>query len=202
MSFKDDNIHSRLGGVAGEIAEQEAERRMEAIGRPIYRFGTRKIPTDLAMPASWPLVIRATPDYIGLGCFYEVQGCGQSNVIHFKKEKLEALAFWHQLMPVRFLIYVQPSDEMWGCDLKAVHTMINHESTELSTFQTGRERAKKVALVPVEVLKTLQVQDVFGSERKIRKESWEGREERLQALTVTHNPSPDSPWVDPDRRWV
>lgn len=166
MSYSDLTVHDRLGSYAGTESEAAALAFMASRGRPLARFGFDRVSTADAVVATYPNVIRHTPDFIGPGGkFYEVQACGYDRTLTFKLEKLEALARWQEFAnaPVRFLLYIQAEQTMLCATWDAVLSAIHEPECERVVLDAGSQRPKEAVRVPLSALLRFEVVDAFDA---------------------------------------
>jgi hypothetical protein len=183
-AFHEKSVTDRLEGLAGGPAEAAAAKVMEARGRRLERFGTPKSSTDGAMASSWPAFITHAPDFISFGALYEVQGCGEAMRFAFKHEKLEALRLWHTIMPVRFLLYIQPHETVIEATFAAIEKALADPRCEQDVFDEHLGvRAKKVTWVPVDALVEMEVADAFDFERAVQRQLYGQANGRYTTLT-------------------
>jgi hypothetical protein len=155
------------GSMAGDLAEAKvAEACKTILDRPVQEFGPKHVDTSRAQQMTWPEVVRYMPDFLGFGRFIEAQGSGGSSVV-FKDQKLEALLFWHTLMPVWFGIYNQATDEVIFADLPSILWACHHPDTRRITLDEGTRAEKKAYDVPLSLLYQVRYRDAFAAEKAL-----------------------------------
>jgi hypothetical protein len=154
------------GALAGDLAESKVAAACEARNRPLAPFGPRRVSTERAQQMTWPEEVRHAPDFLEFGRFMEVQGCGRSGEVIFKKQKLEALVFWAALMPVWFGIYNSDRDEVMFADLATVLWAVMHPVSEHFVLDEDTRYPKEAVKVPYDLLKERRVKDAFAAQKK------------------------------------
>jgi hypothetical protein len=150
-------------GTAGDIAEAKVAKVLEDMDRPCVKIVGRH-DTARAQHTTWHPMIQALPDFLGWGRFIEVQGSAGDYVI-FKEHKLEAMLFWHGLMPVFFGIYNSRNDEVIFCDLSTIYWAINTPDIEIMTLDASTKNPKVAYKVPLEILLERRVSSAFEADR-------------------------------------
>lgn len=170
MSFHQLSGMDRYGedAMAGDLAEGKVSQLLADMGRPCQSFGPRRVSTERAQHMTWTPEIRHAPDFLGWGRFIEVQGSNGTTII-FKKDKLQALAFWDTLMPVFFAIYLQSTDEVMFCDLAAVLWSLSSANSKELVLDVDTRNPKEAWSVPVSVLKERMTVDAFAAHKATRK---------------------------------
>jgi hypothetical protein len=116
----------------------EAEGVFEAIcsneGRSWARYGLRRPRLAVQM---LPAKVRYTPDYLCNKELVEVQGFGKDQTIKTKVEKLDALAWWSNAMPVHIFLWDSTNRRYLERQLAWLRTMIRRHGTE-EVFPEGK----------------------------------------------------------------
>ena len=168
--YSDRSRAERLdNGLAGDPAEEAVVTALRSLGKQPVEFGLRRTPTERALAATLPRMIRHAPDFIIHGRFVEAQGCGVDRTVTFKAEKLDALTDWSALMPVMVGVFVQPDRRVIFADLPAVLWACTHPRSEMTVLDAGTKGEKLAFRVPVSVLLDREVVDAFAAERAVRR---------------------------------
>lgn len=130
MTFKDQTWNSRLKTM-GDIAESAFEKLYK--GR-WARFGLLRPPLNVGQ---LPPAIRFAPDYVTQDNFIEVQGVGSDQTLKLKYNKLKALEFWQQLMPVHLWVWNTQTQEPVEFLLADVDDLLGSGAIEIRTFPEG-----------------------------------------------------------------
>lgn len=119
-TFSEQDVHHRIGTLAGKPAEQAFLRVLAAegrhLGQKVFRLGLDQLPTSDGIIATLGPFTRYAPDFVAVGgSCYEVQGCGEDGLVTFKLEKLLTQAAWHAQLAaekrdLRYAIYAQHLD--------------------------------------------------------------------------------------------
>lgn len=153
--------------LAGDLAEAKVAAVCEARSRPLAPFGPRRVSTERAQHMTWQKEIRHAPDFLEFGRFMEVQGCGKSGLVIFKKDKLDALIFWNGLMPVWFGIYNSDTDEVMFADLPAVLWAVQHPDSTPIVLDPDTRHPKDAWEVPWTLLRGVEYADAFAARKAI-----------------------------------
>lgn len=101
FKYKDSNWADRETTL-GDPAERAFETWSDHNGLAYTRYGLLRPKVDMR---TIPAEIRYTPDYVTDYGLVEVQGCGQDGLLKFKHDKLDALRWWDEIIPVTFWFY-------------------------------------------------------------------------------------------------
>lgn len=157
------------GAMAGDLAEAKVAAVCQARSRPLAPFGPRRVSTERAQQMTWQKEVRYSPDFLEFGRFMEVQGCGKSGLVIFKKEKLDALIFWNGLMPVFFGIYNSDTDQVMFADLPAVLWAVQHPSSTPIVLDADTRYPKDAFEVPWNLLRGVEYADAFAAHKVVEK---------------------------------
>lgn len=173
VPYNERSIHERIGGLAGKPAENAFVAVMQdqgrELGKHVFRFGFDQVSTTDGVVATFPPVLRHTPDFVSVGGhIWECQGCGVDRMITIKEDKLSDLLKWQQFInrSLRWSFYVQPDDIVLFATTDAVLWAINHEDTQTTVLDPDTSAPKKAWRVPVSVFMERRVKDAFAAERK------------------------------------
>jgi hypothetical protein len=174
MSFHERSIHERISGLAGKPAENAFElvmaERGRIVGQQLFRFGFDQVDTRDGAVATFPRVMRHTPDYISVGGhLYEVQGCGNDRTLTFKKEKLEDMLKWAEFAgrELRWAFFIQADDCVLFATMDAVISSLSDPRTTQTILDPDTQNPKEAWRVPVEVFYDTRVRDCFAADRKV-----------------------------------
>lgn len=178
--FSTQDVHERIGGLAGKPAEEAFLKVMAAegyeLGVRIARWGFDGFDTSNRVIATLPAFIRHAPDFVQVGGhMWEAQGCGEDRMFVFKKDKLESMWMWHALLlptgrELRWALYVQPDEVLYRSSFDHV----------LWAIQTHGEYHEEVVpgkdgwLVPVSAFDYGLVLDYSDAFRALKKEAARG----------------------------
>lgn len=154
-------------GLAGDMAEAAVAEVCRLRNRPVAPFGPRRVSTERAQQMTWQKEVRYAPDFLEFGRFIEVQGCGNSGVVIFKKEKLDALIFWNGLMPVFFGIYNSATDQVMFADLPAVLWAVQHPSATPIVLDEDTRYPKDAWEVRWDLLRGVEFADAFAAHKVV-----------------------------------
>lgn len=98
MSYHGQSFANRFAAM-GDAAEQAFE---ELYPKKKDRYGHNRPQSSMAR---WPVEVRATPDYITSDCFVECKGFGRDGVVKLDAERLDVMAHWQHLLPVKFFLW-------------------------------------------------------------------------------------------------
>lgn len=157
------------GAMAGDLAEAKVAAVCQARSRPLAPFGPRRVSTERAQQMTWQKEVRYSPDFLEFGRFMEVQGCGKSGLVIFKKEKLDALIFWNGLMPVFFGIYNSDTDQVMFADLPAVLWAVQHPVSTPIVLDADTRYPKDAFEVPWNLLRGVEYADAFAAHKVVEK---------------------------------
>jgi hypothetical protein len=154
-------------GLAGDMAEAAVRAVCQNRNRPVVDFGPKRVSTERAQQMTWQKEVRYAPDFLEFGRFIEVQGCGQSGNVIFKKEKLDALIFWNGLMPVFFGIYNSATKQVMFADLPAVLWAVHHPDSRPIVLDEDTKYPKDAFEVPWQLLKGVEFADAFAAHKVV-----------------------------------
>jgi hypothetical protein len=167
-------FHTRSGeeryganAMAGDMAEAAVLTVCQNRNRPVVPFGPRRVSTERAQQMTWQKEIRYTPDFLEFGRFIEVQGCGESGKIIFKKEKLEALIFWNGMMPVFFGIFNSSLNEVMFAHLSAILWAVQHPDSTPIVLDEDTKYPKDAWEVPWTLLLGVEFDDAFAAHKVV-----------------------------------
>jgi len=114
----------------------EAEGEFEARHDNVARFGFNRPPFTIQ---HLPLTIRYTPDFIQSSPqqFVETVGMGK-NGLKFKLEKLIALSWWDQAMPVLIWAWSTPRQNWSSLYVSELQRIIEKEEVPVGYFREGK----------------------------------------------------------------
>lgn len=167
------NVHQRIAGMAGTLAEGKFEAWMASRGyhlnEKLLRKGHDQVSTRYGIVATLEPWEQKGPDYVQLGGHYwEVMG-GRDH-IKVKRDKLEVLWREYQLRlserrEVRFYFYFSETDEGIVCDFPCVLWALHDPRAR---YEERLVDAKDGWVVPVEVFRDRLVVDAFDLPVKFR----------------------------------
>lgn len=114
----------------------EAEGEFEARYDNVARFGFNRPPFSIQ---NLPLHIRYAPDFIQAAPqqFVETVGMGK-NGLKFKLEKLIALSWWDQTLPVVIWVWSTPRQAYTELYLSELQRLIERQEVPVGYFREGK----------------------------------------------------------------
>lgn len=104
------NFHAQNFGARYAVMGDPAEQMLERCVPRSAPFGFNRPPFSIQ---SLPIRLRHAPDRVAPECFYEATGCGRDQTIKVKQEKLSALLWWNDVLPVELFVY-DMKKQRWG----------------------------------------------------------------------------------------
>lgn len=104
----------------GDTAEKKL---VEHLDGKCERWGFNR-PEGVSMP-HLPARVRAAPDFVANDRFIEAMGLGRAQFLQIKDEKLGALRWWHDLLPVYIFVWDSYRRRKCMISLGAINRLIN-----------------------------------------------------------------------------
>lgn len=181
MEFHAQDVHARIGGLAGTPAENAFLEWQASRGRlpgtHVVRFGFDQVDTSAGLVASMEPMLRHVPDFVTVGGhLFEVQGSGDG-VWVFKEEKLTALHLWDRILSdgrqLRWFLYRSDENTAVVCTHQCLTSVLLHAPDV--QWSSDLFEGKSGWVVPETAFGQWLVHDDPFVAEKVQRKMWESR---------------------------